>query len=464
MIEAIYFFSIFGAPSKKSKNRNLSHIYLFIYFSGFYLSSSSFLNVTYEFVYRNIAMNYALYLAALEIKREEEYVPEQKEQENNFIYKIRLFNFFVFRFIKKYTIDKLVAFYKMATYKIWYFFLVRYYKYLRAHRALSESIYFPIRYALSPKRFFTNRYSYMWSFISYRVEAWFITNYVLLREILDDNSIEVLVDSTESSDTADLMDEFISTRVIDKMRNLLIDFIIYPFILLMRPIVELLFLFPIFLVRDKLAAFLLSIYIIKNNLWCSLLSFGKSGRWWKIPLIFVKSFAKLLFGLLFIWIFVVFVDYTIFMPPEFIAQLIPLSIVRGEWLIIYNAIIVYIALYLFGSYSLKEFFILELGFGDYLAWVVSMILWSWRIDSRLALNNTFSDSWIAFNLTPFGEEVAVNRDITTASYVVETRVENKDFQLESKYHQKSMTWRYSLTAIALGDDSKIVKDFKQQSI
>jgi hypothetical protein len=459
--EAIYFFSLYGAPSKKRKDRYLAHVFLLVYFSGFFLDTRSFSNPTYEFVHRTIAMDYAGDLAALEVKREQEYIPERRLDESPLFYKVRLMAFNIVKYIKSYTVNAMKSFYSRKRAGLRVAVLSRYYKYLRFREAFSTNVSSPVTRRINPINFSRNAFSYVWSSITHRFEVWWITFFILMKESFEDSSIEILADGKEASDPAEIYDEFTVFRVVERIRGTIFDFILYPISLFLRPFIEILVVFPMLLVRDRLLSFWLSLYILRNNLWYAMLMMR--GRWWKLPFIFIKSVIKIILGLIFIWIFIVIVDYRVFLPPAPLSNFIPLDMGRGEYLVFYNCIVIYTAVYLFGSYSLKEYLVIELGFFEYLAWITSMILWSWRVEPSFGLYNYFSDSWASFSGTLFGDTI-ITRDMTTSTYVSTTWIDTKDYHPQGKFHGKRVFWKLEYIQPAMGEDSPIAKEFNSRAI
>jgi hypothetical protein len=410
---------------------------------------------------RNILMNHSIDSSIYYYKKEQFIKPLKKETDNILSFNLNLFRLKAIHFFTFFRIR--FSRYIAAT-------RIRFLTYIMLKRnrfRFWTKFYFDegwntfrSEFSLS---FYRNPASFLWAMSPNKFKVFIMTWYMAGIEILHDNRTEKYFD-VNWTDPSDTFTETWKDKLLDTARFFYYDCIKYPLVLLFRPWIELFVLYPFYFLFNNLLKFFVHLITLKNNLWYSFLTSKLAanqvkGWWWRFPILLLKILFKVFLFLFFIYFFIFEISYMCLFNligldgiPFF------LSWDRGEIFIIYIFIVVYIALLFFGSFAIREYIWIETGPMQLFSVLISYILWSWRVDSTLAVHTYYPYSWLDFSVLENNGEFSYDR--TTLIPARYDSLSSSDANPSKKYAHRTFNWRLGYTGVALGSESDLIEEFK----
>jgi hypothetical protein len=329
--EAICFFSIYGAPSRKSTNMVKNWLFIFVFFSGFFIdhNKQTIGGFGFELFRRRLYSTHALidFTSKVEeaMKHESFHSWTKHRNEWTLIYWFRYIYLCVeyylrctYYFIIQVTLQLCRYWFDKLTLR--YYRILDWYEEHQSHFFMVTDIITDIQLEVTPF-FSNNKLSFVWYYCPVWLEAALLTIYVIYSEMNIGSSAWTQVKTMTDIDQEDPYDSsYYLDEVMDQYYDLAIDFfvdyVLYYYEMLFKPILDLFIVLPFWVLVDFFYRLYLSVNGFRQNVWHALLTTGDDpvsgkvrGRWWKIPLILLRWSFYWILAIHLIWFFLFYVNF-----------------------------------------------------------------------------------------------------------------------------------------------------------
>lgn len=330
--EAVCFFSVYGAPSRKSENSVHNWLFIWVLLSGFYIETpkQTIGGFGFELFRRRLYATHAAIDFSIHAQEamQHEYFRSWDRHRNEWLamywfrHSYLLFEHSV-RFIYRFTI-------KLSQYLFYLFMLkinghkydfIEWYQEKEFYYYKALDIITDIQLEVTPF-FSNNKLSFVWYYCPVWLEAYILTFYVIYSEICIGSRTWI---HTYSMMDMDPEDQYESPYFMDELGDqyqqvfgdFLIDYVFYYYEMTLKPFVDFFIFLPFWVLVDFFQRMHLAVQTFWNNTWHALLTKGDSpdgkirGRWWKIPLILVRWSFYWVIALHLLWFFLFYLNYEV---------------------------------------------------------------------------------------------------------------------------------------------------------
>jgi len=329
--EAICFFSVYGAPSRKSTSIAKNWLFLFVFLSGFYIdhNKQTLGGLGFELFRRRLYSTHALIdfngKLVEAMKHESFHSWNQHKNEWAVIYWFRylyLCTEYYIRWVYYFTIQVTVQLFRYWIDKIVmrYYRVLGWYEYHDQYFNMIVDIITDIQLEVTPF-FSNNKLSFVWYYCPVWLEAALLTIYVIYSEISIGSStwthVKTMtdIDQEDPYDSSYYMDE-VMDQYYDLMIDFFVDYVLYYYEMIFKPIVDLFIILPLWVLIDFCSRLYLSLNGFRQNLWHAVLTKGDDattgkvrGRWWKIPLILLRWSFYWVLAVHLLWFLLFYVNF-----------------------------------------------------------------------------------------------------------------------------------------------------------